>query len=88
MAIDRTALTIEKQLKSKGWFNISSRKIEVDPKTLAYWIANLIDLSQSPLKPFAITEDGKCYVWDPLKETWNPCELKKVYEAVRRDPVV
>lgn len=86
MAVDRVALDIEKRLKR--WLNINTRKVEVDPKELAYWIAHLLDITQSPLKPFAITEDGKCFVWDPLNETWNRCELKDIYAAVRRDPVV
>lgn len=86
MALDRTALNIEKQLAR--WYNPDTRRIEADPKELSYWIAGRMDISQSPLKPFAITEENQCYVWNPIQETWERCQLKKIYEAVRRDPTV
>lgn len=86
MAANRTALDIQKQLKR--WVNPDTRRVEVEMQTLAMWIANLIDLTQSPLKPFGITEDGHCYTWDPINEVWNRTQLKDVYAAVRRDPAV
>lgn len=86
MNISKTALDVKKQLKR--FINQDTRKIEVDPDELAYWIAGLIDISQSVLKPFAITEDGHCYTWDPINEIWNRAQLKDIYAAVRRDPTV
>ena len=66
----------------------NTRMVNVDPKVLAHMIANMLDMSQSALKPFAVNEQNECFIWNPQTETWVRTQLKDIYAAVRRDPTV